>query len=150
MFTEEVYTVAAWDEAWRLCYGSGMPSLLRSMIAVIVGYVVMMVVVIALTLVMVKTMGLKSGHPTPGYLAVNVVYSLAAAFLGGATTGSIAVERRVRHGIILGMVMLVMGALSYVHYRGGQPGWYQAMMVVVPSLAAVLGAKVAQIAATRR
>jgi hypothetical protein len=45
--------------------------------------------------------------------------------------------------------MLVMGALSYTHYRGGQPGWYQGVMVVVPPMVAVLGAKVAEIRATR-
>jgi hypothetical protein len=138
MFTGEFYIVG-------VCYGSGMPSLLRSMIAVIVGYMVMMLVVIALTLVMVKTMGLQSGHPTPAYLAANLVYSLAASALGGLTTGSIAAERRVRHGYIL-----VMGALSYTHYKGGQPAWYQGTMVVVPPMLAVLGAKVAELRATRR
>ena len=98
-----------------------MPSLLRSMVAVIVGFMVMMLVVIALTLVMVKTMGLQSGHPTPGYLALNVAASFFAAFVGGYTTGSIAAERRVRHGYLLAMVMLLMAALSYVHYQGAQP-----------------------------
>ena len=122
-----------------------MPSLLRSMVAVIVGFMVMMLVVIALTLVMVKTMGLQSGHPTPGYLVFNVAASFFAAFVGGFTTGSIAAERRVRHGYLLAMVMLLMAALSYVHYQGAQPAWYQAMMVVVPPVVAVLGAKFAQV-----
>ncbi len=115
------------------------------MIAVIVGFMVMMLAVIAFTLVMVKTMGMQSGHPTPGYLVYNVVASFIAAFLGGFVTGTIAPERRVRHGYLLAMVMLLMAALSYAHYQGGQPAWYQAMLVVVPPLFAILGAKVALI-----
>jgi peptidoglycan/LPS O-acetylase OafA/YrhL len=120
-----------------------MPSLLRSMIAIIVGFMVMMLAVIALALVMVKTMGVSSGHPTAARLTYNALASFFAALVGGFVTGTIAPERQVRHGYLLAMVMLMMAALSYLHYTGGQPAWYQAMMVVVPSLFAVLGAKVA-------
>ncbi len=126
-----------------------MPSVVRSLVAVIVGFMAMMVLVIAVTLLAVKAYGLHSGHPTPGYLVYNVVASLVAATFGGFVTGSIAHERRVRHGIILGLVMMVMGALSYMHYRGPQPAWYQAMLVVVPPLFAVAGAKLAERRAAR-
>jgi hypothetical protein len=120
-----------------------MPSLLRSMIAVIVGFMVMYLAVIAFALVMVKTMGVPAGPPTPGRLIYNALTAFAVSLIGGFVTGTIAPERRVRHGYLLAMVMLFMAALSYVHYTGGQPAWYQATMVVVPAVFAVLGARVA-------
>ena len=67
-----------------------MISVLRAFFAVMVGYMVMMLSVIVLTLIFVKTMGLKSGHPTPGYLAINVIYSFLAAAIGGYVTARIA------------------------------------------------------------
>ncbi len=121
-----------------------MPSLLRSMIAVIVGFMVTYLAVIAFTLLMVKTMGLHADPPTPARLAYNAFAAFTAALVGGVVTGTLAPERRVRHGYLLAMVLLMMTALSYLHYQGGQPAWYQATMVVVPPIFAVLGAKVAE------
>ncbi len=119
-----------------------MPSLLRSFAAVIVGFMVMMLTVIALTLVLVKTMGQQSGHPTPGYLVANVVYSLLAAAVGGFVTAAIAASRPVRHAVALGGVIFAMSVLSYQHYKGQQPIWYQCMMMVLPAVGAVAGAVV--------
>ena len=115
------------------------------MAAVIFGYMVMMVFVIIVTVFAVRVTGQVSGHPTAGYLVYNVVVSLLAALLGGFVTGSIAAERKVRHGIILAMVMLVMAALSYTHFKGQQPPWYQAMLVVVPPCVAVAGSWLAEV-----
>lgn len=117
-----------------------MPSVLRSILSVIAGYIVMMVVVIALTLILVKTMGLKSGNPTPGYLAINVIYSLLAAAIGGFVTAAIARVKPIQHAAALAVFMAIMGVLSYRHYIGMQPLWYQRMMMFLPSLAAIGGA----------
>jgi nitrate/nitrite transporter NarK len=105
-----------------------------------VGYMVMMVVIIALTLVFVKTMGLKSGNPTPGYLAINVIYSFLAAAIGGWVTARIAEFKPMIAAGALAILMAVMGVLSYRHYAGQQPFWYQVMMMVAPSLCALGGA----------
>ena len=117
-----------------------MPSILRSILAVMIGFMVMMLCVIVLTLIMVKTMGLKSGHPTPGYLAINVVYSFLAAAMGGFVTAAIARSKPAEHAAVLAFIMLVVGVFSYRHYTGLQPFWYQAMMTVAPSLCAIAGA----------
>ncbi len=117
-----------------------MPTLARSFVAILVGYMVMTLAVIVLTLIFVKTMGQHSGHPTPAYLVVNVIYSLLAAAIGGFVTASIAKRKPIEHAAILGSVMLIMGVLSYRHYSGLQPVWYQIMMTIVPSLCAVAGA----------
>jgi hypothetical protein len=117
-----------------------MPTLARSFFAVIFGFIVMIVVTIPMTLIAVKAFGLSSGHAAPGYLAFNVASSLFTAFAGGWVTGSIAGYRRQRHGLILAIVMIVMAAVSYLHYRGSQPPWYQAMLIVAPPVFAVIGA----------
>ena len=117
-----------------------MVSVLRSIFAVMVGYMVMMVVVIALTLVFVKTMGLKSGNPTPGYLFINVVYTFLAAAIGGYVAARIAEIRPIATAGGLAILMAIMGVLSYRHYAGLQPLWYQVMMMVAPSLCALGGA----------
>ena len=119
-----------------------MPQILRSVLAVIAGFVMMSIVVIVLTLIAVNAMGLKSGQPTPGYLVFNVAYSFFAAGAGGFVTALIARVKPVEHAGVLAGIMLVMGVVSYMHYRGTQPGWYQGMMVVVPPLCAIGGALV--------
>ena len=117
-----------------------MISVLRAFFAVMVGYMVMMLSVIVLTLIFVKTMGLKTGHPTPGYLAINVVYTFLAAAIGGYVTARIAMFKPMAVAGVLAALMVVMGALSYRHYTGQQPFWYQVMMMVAPSLCALGGA----------
>ena len=117
-----------------------MPTLARSFVAIVVGYMVMMLAVIVLTLIMVKTMGLKSGHPTPGYLAINAIYSFLAAAIGGFVTASIAQVKPMQHAAVLAGVMFLMGIVSYMGYAGMQPRWYQLTMMIVPSLCALAGA----------
>lgn len=117
-----------------------MISVLRAFFAVMVGYMVMMLSVVVLTLILVKTMGLKSGHPTPGYLAINVVYTFLAAGIGGYVTARIAVVKPMAVAGVLVVLMLIMGLLSYRHYTGSQPLWYQVMMIIAPPFCALGGA----------
>jgi hypothetical protein len=117
-----------------------MPSLLRSFLAILFGFIGMMLVVIVLTLIMVKTMGLKTGHPTAGYLFVNTIYSLMAATIGGYVTAAIARVKQLEHGAVLALVILAMGVYSYRHYTGLQPFWYQVMLQILPPLFAFGGA----------
>ena len=71
-----------------------MPAIVRSVIAVVAGYATMAVVVIALSVIVTKVapgwMG-NEGAPNATYVVTNLIYSLAAAMLGGyvaATIGS--------------------------------------------------------------
>ena len=117
-----------------------MISVLRAFFAVMVGYMVMMLSVIVLTLIFVKTMGLKTGNPTPGYLFINVVYTFLAATIGGYVTARIAVVKPIAVAGVLAALLVIMGVISYRHYTGLQPFWYQVMMMVTPSLCALGGA----------
>jgi len=99
----------------------------------------MAVIVIVLTLLSVKLFHLQSGHPTPAYLVVNVVYSLAAALVAGIVAGKIADRSAVAHGIALAILMLIFGAISFSHHPLGQPLWYQVFLLLAPPLAAIAG-----------
>lgn len=114
--------------------------MLRSVGAVLCGVLVSFLIVIPATLVAVKAMGLKTGHPMPGYLVLNAIVNVTGAFAGGWVTGKIGRPRSLGCGVALGMTMAVLGVLSYRHYTGLQPLWYQALLVAVPAICAVLGA----------
>jgi hypothetical protein len=117
-----------------------MPQPVRSILAVIAGFLAMMAVVIVCTLLSVMIFHLKSGHPTPVYLALNVVYSLGAAVLGGWVAGRIARRSPIGHGIALGVVMLAFSIFQLLHPAPGQPFAYLVFLSIAPPLAAVAGA----------
>jgi putative membrane protein (TIGR04086 family) len=117
-----------------------MPKFLRSILAVLAGFFSMFLVVIVLTLICVRVLHLKSGHPTPGYLAFNAIYSLAAAILGGYVAARVAGYKPLAHGIALGAVMFVFACLQLLHPAASQPYAYQLLLAVLPPLAAVAGA----------
>ena len=114
-----------------------MPKALRSVLAVLAGYFAMAVAVVVFTVACVKALHLQSGHPTPGYLVANLVYSLLAAVLGGWVAAKIAGYRPLQHGLALGLLMLI-------HPAPGQPLWYAWALTLGSPLMAVLGTKVAQ------
>ncbi len=117
-----------------------MPRALRSVLAVVAGYGTMFVVVLVFTVIFVKALHLQSHHPTPGYLVINVAYSFAAALVGGFVTAKLAGYRPVEHGIALGAVILLVGALFLVHPPVGQPVWYGWALTFLAPVWAILGA----------
>ncbi len=108
--------------------------------AIIVGFLTLNFTIVVFTLISVATLHLKSGHPTPGYLVFNVLYSFAAATAAGFVAALIAGRKPLQHGLVLAAIMLAFGIFSYRRYAGLQPLWYQFMMLVVPPLCVMLGA----------
>lgn len=119
-----------------------MPPVLRSILAVIAGFLTMNFIVILLTLLSIATLHLNSGHPTPGYLAFNVVYSFLAALGAGFVTAFAAGRQPLHHAAALAALLLAFGIFSYHHYRGQQPLWYQLMMIATPPLLVLAGAAI--------
>jgi hypothetical protein len=117
-----------------------MPQGVRSVLAVIAGYLAMMIVVIVLTVIVVKAFHLQSGHPTPAYLTLNILYSLAAALLGGFVAAKIARRSPLAHGIALELIMLALSLVNFSTSAGGQPLGYRIFVVVALPLAAIAGA----------
>ena len=116
-----------------------MPQGVRSVLAVIAGYFAMMIVVIVLTIVSMKAFHLQSGHPTPVYLTLNILYSIAAALLGGCVTAKIARRSPIVHGVALALIMLALSLVTFSTSAGGQPLGYRIFVVIALPLAAVAG-----------
>jgi hypothetical protein len=116
-----------------------MPQPVRSVLAVLAGFLAMMIVVIVLTFACIAFFHLQSGHPTPLYLAINMVYSLVAALLGGWITGRLAGRAPVAHGVALAILMLAMGMMSLLHPAAGQSMLYLVFLATAPPLVAIAG-----------
>ena len=121
-----------------------MPKALRSVLAVLAGYLAMAAVIIALTVLCVRRMHLQPGHPTLSYLVLSVVFSCAAAVLGGVVTGKVAGPRPLEHGMALGALILALGMVFLIHPAPGQPLWHQWVLTLASPLLAVLGAALAR------
>ena len=116
-----------------------VPRRLRSVLAVLFGFFVVALSVTLLTMTTARLLSVHAGQPTATYLALNLVYSLAAAVLGGWVTGDLAPFLRVRHGIALAAVMLAFGVMGLVHPAAGQPTVYVFFLAVLPPVVAVFG-----------
>ena len=117
-----------------------MPPIVRSILAILAGYATMAAIVIVLTLFSMKVFSLQSGHPTPVYLALNVVYSAIAAGLGGYVAAAIGCRSPVVHGLVLAALMLALSVVSFNTSSAGQPFGYRVFLVAVLPLAAIAGA----------
>jgi hypothetical protein len=105
--------------------------MIRSIGAVLAGYAAMAVVVVLATKLAVKLMSLQAppgGMPAPtgGYLVVNLLYSFAAALLGGWITARLAASSPLGHAAALAGFALLMAVVSSLAgpQAQGQPAWY--------------------------
>lgn len=122
--------------------------MLRSVLAVLGGFITMAILVMISTAVAAQKLipgGLRAmatpGTPVPrAYLTANLAASALAAFLGGFVTARIAATMPLRHGLYLAAFMCAMGMLSARMEAGRQPRWYQVIMCTVMPAIAVLGA----------
>jgi hypothetical protein len=114
--------------------------ILRSILAIVAGFVTMVIVVMVFTIVSVKALHLQSGHPTPLYLTLNVAYSVFAAMAGGYVSARIAMHHPLHHAYFLAGLIELLSLVSYFHYHGSQPLWYQLMLCIVPPLFVIAGA----------
>jgi len=114
----------------------------RSVIAVVSGFVVVMVVVIAGTATAAALMipgGMQAianhaASPTPTYLAANLVVSVMAAVLGGWVAARMAPSRPMTHVYALAGLMVMMSLPSLLGYGDTvamQPDWYRYLLPLV-------------------
>jgi len=116
--------------------------MLRSAIAVLSGYLAMVVVVGLCTyvLMLLTPSWFPGAAPPPGpYLAVNVAYSVVAALTGGYVAAWLAPRRPVKHALLLAVFALVISIVSAVLQGDRQPRWYQVLVAVCMPMVIVLG-----------
>jgi hypothetical protein len=108
---------------------------MRTVLAVVAGYLILAVGVGIATAVAAKLMlgsaALDNSlRPTAPYLLANISYTFAFAALGGYVTAVLSRRRPIVHGAALGVVMLLFGLLSARGGTGNQPSWYLPLVIL--------------------
>ncbi len=116
--------------------------ILHAFLALLAGFATMAVLVMVLTALLTRLtpswVG-EQGKPQPGYIFVNLGYSFLAAAAGGYVTAWASAANPLVHVLALGIVVLVLSALSVMQSRGKQPIWYQLTLVAVTPLGVLAG-----------
>lgn len=127
--------------------------MIRSMFAVIGGFVVVMAVVFGGTAVATQlifpgglagAIGASAEEAPPTYYALNIVLSLMAAVLGGWVTARMAPDREMVHVFALAFLMILMSLPSVLGYGETahlQPIWYRWLLPVIGGGGALLGGR---------
>lgn len=115
---------------------------LRAFLTLLAGFATMAILVIFITALLARTVPEwvgTEGRPRPGYVIVNLGYSFLAAAAGGYVTAWAAVSNPLILVLALGIVVLLMSALSAMQSRGKQPVWYQLALVAISPLGVLAG-----------
>jgi hypothetical protein len=116
--------------------------IVRAFLALLAGFATMAVVVGVATALLVKLapdwVG-RQGHPRTGYIIVNLIYSLAAAILGGYVTAWIVHNNILTYMLVLAVIVLLLSGLSALQQRGMQPIWYQLLLMAIAPAGIFLG-----------
>jgi len=115
---------------------------LHAFLALLAGYATMAILVIAATVLLRQlTPGWvgTQGHPSPGYIFVNLGYSFLAAAAGGYVTAWAAAANPLYHVLVLAIIVLVLAALGALQSRGKQPIAYQLALVAITPVGVLAG-----------
>jgi hypothetical protein len=108
----------------------------RSILAVVVGYLVMAVAVMVLFAIAFRAPDQK---PTVGFMVFAVGYGFVAAIAGGYVTAAIARRAPLAHAAALAVVSAAMGLVSLITSGGREPVWFLGANVVAMIAGVLLG-----------
>ena len=121
---------------------------MRSIIAVVAGFVVVMVVIVAGTAgvaVLIIPGGLDAARttvPPPTYIAAHLLVSAMGALLGGWVTARMAPDREMLHVFALAVLVFLKSVPALAGYGnpdGLQPTWYVYTLPIVSVAGAIFG-----------
>lgn len=116
--------------------------ILRAFLALLAGFATMAALVIVVTALLTRFapgwVG-EQGKPRPAYIFVNLGYSFLAAAAGGYVTAFAAAANPLGHALALGIVVLVLSALSALQSLGKQPVAYQLALAAISPLGVLAG-----------
>ena len=111
--------------------------ILRLIGAVVAGYGVMALIVIAGVMGAAWLLVPASESPGSDYLAANIAISFFAALAGGYAARLVGKADRVVSVVLLAALVLVFGLL--MEGGGGQPGWYGVALPMIGALGVLIG-----------
>jgi hypothetical protein len=116
--------------------------ILHAFLALLAGFATMALTVMIVTALLARVapdwVG-EEGKPRPAYVFVNLGYSFLAAAGGGYVTAWASSANPQIHVLVLGIVVLAMGALSALQSRGKQPIWYALTLLALMPLGVLAG-----------
>ena len=116
--------------------------ILHAFLALLAGFATMALTVIIVTALLARLapdwVG-EEGKPRPAYAFVNLGYSFLAAAGGGYVTAWASAANPQIHVLVLGIVVLAMGALSALQSRGKRPVWYALTLLALMPLGVLAG-----------
>jgi hypothetical protein len=118
--------------------------LVRSILAVLVGYLVLAVGIGVTDFVisLFSPGGYPSGpHPEAKWMVVELVVGAILILCGGYLTASLARRRETHHALALGIVTAAIAAVSLIIYRSLQPAWFQLVVALIAIPAALAGGR---------
>jgi hypothetical protein len=113
--------------------------MIRSLLAVALGYVVMLVAVVGgdmvLTALAPSLMPQPGVPPDPVYFVFNLSTGAFFMGIGAYVTALLAGRSEMKHALGLGALAIAMSIVSMVKYAGEQPLWYSIalMFLAIPS-----------------
>ncbi len=124
--------------------------MLRSILAVVAGYIVIAAVTMLTTVLAALAAGVPLEMPGPdsppppaAYLAGNIAGSALAAVLGGVAAARIALRHRRGHAFALAALVFVLGVTYALTSAGPAPAWYFWLLPVLGALGVSLGGVIA-------
>lgn len=120
-------------------------SILRSIGAVLAGYLVtVLLVVLTLALASVVTgVGIGAVTVSAGYMAINLVGSLLAAMAGGWVAARLAHGAPERHVAALALLVLLLSIYSASRTPALEPRWFSWSLVLLGTVGILLGGRFA-------
>ena len=118
--------------------------MVRSIIALVGGYAIMVLVLVVLVAIAAWTFPVSRGAPSQPFLLASLVSSGLAAIAGGYSTATLAPVRPRAHAFGLGVMILATSISTVSHSTPGQPAWYAGAVVVIGPLFAILGGMLRQ------
>ena len=115
--------------------------MIRSIIALVGGFAIMVFLVFLLTIVAAAAFGVGDGRPGTAFVIASLMLSAVAAFTGGFATAALAPSRSFAHTFGLAVMVLAMGLSSLGHPQPGQPGWYPTAIAAIGPLLALIGGR---------
>jgi hypothetical protein len=115
---------------------------LHAFLALLAGYATMILLVVSATALLKRLIPSWAGaesHPSPGSVFVNLGCSFLAAAAGGYVTAWVAARNPLYHVLVLGIVVLLLAALSALQSRGKQPIVLQLALVAITPLGVLAG-----------
>ncbi len=123
--------------------------MLRTILAVVAGYVVSAILVLTGDAIMGVLFG-EYFYQTSLALVWLVGFGIVCAAAGGWVAARVAGEKFERHGIYLGAVMVVFGVLSFFAPQEGRPLWYKLTLIAIAIPSAWAGARLHALRSIRR